>query len=56
MPAYLLETSVLKLVPALILSIIPCWVVLKVLGKRLFGSRHLGMAYPGFRPAGRAGV
>ena len=56
MPASALETSVLKLIPALILSIIPCWVILKMLSKRLFGLRHMGMAYPGIMPVGPAGV
>ena len=56
MPASNLETSVLKLIPALILSIIPCWVVLKVLGKRLFGLRRPGTAYPGMRPVRPAGI
>ena len=56
MPASDLGTSVLKLVPALILSIIPCWAVLKVLGTRLFGLRRIRRAYPGIRPVGPAGV
>ena len=51
-----LGTSVLKLIPALILSIIPCWAVLKVLGKRLSGLRRMGRAYPSFKPAGPSGV
>lgn len=37
MPALFLETSVLKLVPALGLSGLACLVVLKVLGSRVFG-------------------
>ena len=53
MPASNLETSVLKLVPALILSIIPCWAVLKLLGPRLFGLRRMGRANPGIRPVRR---
>lgn len=53
MPASSLETSVLKLVPALVLSIIPCLVVLKSLGPRSFGLGRLGRAYPGIRLARR---
>lgn len=56
MPASDLGISVLKLVPALILSIIPCWAVLKVLGPRLFGLRPMGRVYPNFGQAGSAGV
>ena len=37
MPAHLTETSSLKLVPALGLSIISCWIILRVLAPRLFG-------------------
>jgi len=37
MPALLSETSSLKLVPALGLSIISCWIILRVLAPRLFG-------------------
>ena len=53
MPASNLETSVLKLVPALVLSIIPCWAVLKFLGPRLFGLPRTRRAYPGIRPIRR---
>ncbi len=56
MPAFDLGTSVLKLVPALILSIIPCWAILKMLGPRLFGLRRIERAYPGIRPVGPSGV
>lgn len=37
MPALLTETSSLKLIPALGLSIISCWIILRVLAPRLFG-------------------
>jgi hypothetical protein len=53
MQASNLETSVLKLVPSLVLSIIPCWVVLKFLSTRLFGLRRMGRAYPGIKRIGR---
>ncbi len=56
MPASNVETSVLKLIPALVLSIIPCWVVLKVLGKRLFRLRPARTAYPGMAPVRPAGA
>lgn len=56
MPASDLGTSVLKLVPALILSMIPCWAVLKVLGPRFFRSRRMGRVYPNLGPLGSAGV
>ena len=37
MPAHLTETSSLKLIPALGLSMISCWIILHVLAPRLFG-------------------
>jgi len=53
MPAFDLGASVLKLVPWLVLSIIPCWAVLKFLGPRWFGLRRMGRAYSGIRPVRR---
>ena len=40
MPALFLETSSLKLVPALGLSIISCWLILNFLAPRIFGLSH----------------
>lgn len=43
MPALFSETSSLKLVPALFLSIISCWLILNLLGPRLFGLPRKSM-------------
>lgn len=56
MPANDLGSSVLKLIPALVLSIIPCWAILNMLGKRLFGLRRMGRVYPGISPVRPAGI
>jgi hypothetical protein len=56
MPALFAETSSLKMVPALVLSIIPCWVVLNVLGPRLFGTPRKGKLRGNVRPRYNSGA
>jgi hypothetical protein len=56
MPALLAETSALKLIPALGLSVIACWVILNVLAPRLFRLGPSGRTLRNPGPVRRAGV
>jgi hypothetical protein len=50
MPALLSETSSLKLVPALCLSIVSCWLILNFLAPRLFGLSRISRRHRNVRP------